>query len=66
VSALLLGSPEDVRQASQRCIDEAAGGGAFMLGSGCMVPRTTPVENVKAMVEVARSRENSSWYGGLG
>lgn len=65
VSALLLGTPDDVRLASQRCIDEAAGGGAFMLGSGCMVPRTTPVENVKAMVEVARSHENSSWNGGI-
>jgi uroporphyrinogen-III decarboxylase len=59
-----LGSPADVRQASERCIAGAAAGGAYMLGSGCMVPRTTPIENVKAMVEVARSHENSSWNGG--
>ncbi len=61
VSALLLGSPDDVRQASEKCIEAAAAGGAYMLGSGCMISRSTPVENVKAMVEVARSHANDPW-----
>ena len=63
VSALLLGSPDKVRQASEACIAAAAQGGRYMLGSGCMVPRPTPVENVKAMIEVARSHPNDFWAG---
>ena len=58
VSTLLLGTPEKVRQDSEACIAAAAHNGRFMLGSGCMVPRPTPVENVKAMVEVARAHAN--------
>lgn len=61
VSTLLLGSVEDVQQASLACIEKAWDGGAYMLGSGCMISRNTPVENVRAMVEVARAQENSSW-----
>jgi uroporphyrinogen decarboxylase len=61
VSALLQGTPDTVRTASEKCIADAADGGAYMLGSGCMVPRTVPINNVKTMVEVARSYENTSW-----
>ena len=61
VTALLQGTPGTVRTASEKCITDAANGGAYMLGSGCMVPRTVPINNVKAMVEVARSHENASW-----
>ncbi|MCO6450244.1 MAG: uroporphyrinogen decarboxylase family protein [Caldilineales bacterium] len=59
VSALLLGTPEKVRQASIDCIAKAAHGGGYFLGSGCMVPRTTPLANVKAMIDVARATPNS-------
>lgn len=58
VFPLLLGTPDDVRTASEQCIADAAAGGAYMLGSGCMVSRDTPIENVTAMVEVARSQSN--------
>lgn len=42
--------------AAQRCIDQAGRGGGFMLGSGCIVPRYTPPENLVALVEVAHSQ----------
>ncbi len=56
VTELLEGTPECVRGASQRCIDQAGGGSGFVLGSGCIVPRHTPLENVIEMVRVAHSQ----------
>lgn len=53
VTELLQGTPESVAASAQRCIDQAGPGGGFLLGSGCIVPRFTPVENLKAMVETA-------------
>ncbi|RME65234.1 MAG: hypothetical protein D6790_02150, partial [Caldilineae bacterium] len=50
------GTPETVAASAQRCIDEAGPGGGFLLGSGCIVPRYTPLENVRAMVETAHSQ----------
>jgi MtaA/CmuA family methyltransferase len=61
VSALLLGTPDLVRHDAEACISAAAANGRYMLGSGCMVPRTTPLENVKTMVEVARAHPNDFW-----
>lgn len=58
VSALFLGTPDMVREVSENCISKAAKGGAYMLGSGCMTPRNTPIENMQAMVDVARSHVN--------
>ena len=56
VSELLQGTLGVVRASSQRCIDQAGRGGGFLLGSGCIVPRYTPLENVQAMVRVAHSQ----------
>lgn len=56
VEVLLQGTPASVTAASNRCIDDAGAGGGFMLGSGCIVPRYTPVENLQAMVRAAHSR----------
>jgi uroporphyrinogen decarboxylase len=53
VTVLLQGTPESVRAASQGCL-EAGHGRGYVLGSGCVVPRITPIENVKAMVQAAR------------
>ncbi|MCP4782975.1 MAG: hypothetical protein GY903_25465 [Fuerstiella sp.] len=53
VNDLFHGTPETVRAASQRCI-ENTGGRRFILGSGCIVPRHAPIENVCEMVRVAR------------
>lgn len=54
VTVLLQGTPERVRAASEQCLATGSGGG-YILGSGCVVPRITPLENVRAMVQVARN-----------
>jgi uroporphyrinogen decarboxylase len=56
VVQLLEGTPASVRVAAQPCIDLAGTGGGFILGSGCIVPRRTPLENVIEMVRVAHSQ----------
>lgn len=54
VTELLQGDRDVVRAASERCIRQAGGGVGFILGSGCIVPRYTPIENLQEMVRVAR------------
>ncbi|MDI9547796.1 MAG: uroporphyrinogen decarboxylase family protein [Chloroflexota bacterium] len=56
VTELLQGTPESVATSAQRCIDDAGSGGGFLLGSGCIVPRYAPLENMQAMVRVAHSQ----------
>lgn len=51
---MLKGTPEDVRDASKRAIDDAAAGGGFILSTGDQCGRDTPDENIYAMIEVAR------------
>jgi len=51
---MLLGTPDDVYRASERCIREGSKGGGFILSTGCEVPLNAPVENVKAMVRAAK------------
>lgn len=55
VDDLLQGTPQSVGAAAQHCIEQAGGGRNFILGSGCIVPRYTPIENLQAMVRVARN-----------
>lgn len=50
---LLLGTPEDVKTEARECISKAAKGGGFILGGDCVIPRDTPPQNVRAMVEAA-------------
>jgi uroporphyrinogen decarboxylase len=57
VAVLLQGTPERVREASNACLDAAAAGGGYVLGSGCVVPRITPLPNIRAMVQAAREYE---------
>lgn len=52
---MLNGSVEDVVRASKRAIDDAAAGGRFILSTGDQTPRDTPLENIFAMVETART-----------
>jgi uroporphyrinogen decarboxylase len=56
VTELLQGTPATVRASAQRCIDQAGPGGGFLLGSGCIVPRYSPIENVQEMVRTAHSQ----------
>lgn len=52
---MLNGSVEDVIEASKRAIDDAADGGGFILSTGDQCGRDTPDENIKAMIETART-----------
>jgi len=54
-NVMLRGTPEDVIAASRRAIDDAAEGGRFILSTGDQCGRDTPDENLRAMVETARS-----------
>ena len=53
VSIMLNGTPDDVRAAAQKCFDDAGEGGGFIFGAGCAEPNGTPIENIRAMVEVS-------------
>ena len=55
VSTMLLkdGTAEQVADSARACL-AAAGAGRLILSPGCGVPRGTPMENIRAMVEVAR------------
>lgn len=52
---MLKGSVEEVRRAARRAIDAAAQGGGFILSTGDQCGRDTPEDNIRALVEVARS-----------
>jgi uroporphyrinogen decarboxylase len=60
VTELLQGDVAAVRDSAQRCIRQAGPGGGFVLGSGCIVPRDTPLENLQAMVDVARESSGAN------
>ena len=53
VGVLLQGTPATVRAAATRRLETGSDGG-FILGSGCIVPRMSPLENVREMVATAR------------
>jgi len=52
VTELLQADASGTEAAARRCIEQT-GGRNFILGSGCITPRHTPVENVQALVRVA-------------
>ena len=56
VSPLLLakGTKEEVEAASRRCIEAVASGGGYILMDGNNIPGDAPLENVKAMIDVAK------------
>jgi uroporphyrinogen decarboxylase len=54
-SVMLRGSPADVAAASRAAIDAAARDGRFILSTGDQCGRDTPDENIRAMVETART-----------
>lgn len=53
-AVMALGNPEDVIQTARSDIDHLATGGGFILSPGCTLPYTTPNENVRALMDVAR------------
>jgi uroporphyrinogen decarboxylase len=52
VTELLQADTSRTEAAARRCIEQTEGRN-FILGSGCIVPRHTPVENVQMLVRVA-------------
>ena len=52
VTELLQADTSRTEVAARRCIEQTEGRN-FILGSGCIVPRHTPVENVQTLVRVA-------------
>ncbi len=52
---MLMGSVDDVVRASREAIDAAKAGGRFILSTGDQCGRETPLENIHAMVETART-----------
>lgn len=55
ISVMQRGTSADVEQAARQCIDDAAGGGGFVLSTGDQCPVDTPDENICKLVEVART-----------
>ena len=51
---MLRGTPDDVRAAARRAIDDAAEGGRFILSTGDQCGRDTPDANLHALVATAR------------
>jgi uroporphyrinogen decarboxylase len=51
VGVFRMSSPEQMKQAATRLLEQTAGYRNFVLSSGCDVPPRTPLENVKAFYE---------------
>ena len=51
---LLAGTPEQVREDCRIAIEQGMPCSRFILSSGCEVPRDTPPENLRALVQAAR------------
>jgi uroporphyrinogen decarboxylase len=56
VAVMQMATPEKVREECIRCVKDAQGekGGYFMM-PGCDIPPAVPIENIRAMVDVAYS-----------
>lgn len=55
VHVLNQGTPEQVREACERCLEVAAEGAGFVLMPGCDIPPTVPVENIHAFMAAGAS-----------
>ena len=54
-NVMLRGTPDDVREAAKKAIDDAGDNGGFILSTGDQCGRDTPFENIFAMVETAQT-----------
>jgi uroporphyrinogen-III decarboxylase len=57
------GTAEDVVHAVTKCHRDA--GDLYIIGAGCEVPRDTPVENMFALLEYARSHQPGMVHEGV-
>jgi uroporphyrinogen-III decarboxylase len=53
VRAILNGTPETIRAGFAQCYQEA--GSHYIVGAGCEIPRGTPLENFRAIVDYAHT-----------
>jgi len=58
-SLLTLGTPEEVREYCHKLIDELGQDGGFFLTTGCECPVDAKFENVKMMIDVAKTYNGS-------
>jgi uroporphyrinogen decarboxylase len=56
---LYQGSPQHVREACRKALEQSKNRGRFILSSGCETPRDTPAENIRAMVAAAKEYGSS-------
>jgi uroporphyrinogen-III decarboxylase len=47
------GQPDQIEDEARRCIAEAGAAGGFVLGSGCVIPRTARRDNLVALTRAA-------------
>lgn len=52
---LTLGTPKDVREYCERLIDQVGKGGGFLLTTGCECPVDAKFENVRMMIDTAKT-----------
>ncbi|MFH0991367.1 MAG: uroporphyrinogen decarboxylase family protein [bacterium] len=52
---LALGTPQLVEQKTRELLELFDGNAGFILNAGCAIPPTTPPENLRAMIHIARS-----------
>jgi uroporphyrinogen-III decarboxylase len=52
---LTLGTPKDVREYCERLIDQVGKGGGFLLTTGCECPVDARFENVRMMIDTAKT-----------
>lgn len=62
-SNLVFKTPEEIYQEACSCIESAAIGGRYTLGSSCEVPIDAPEENIDAMVRAAREFGSQFLHG---
>ncbi len=55
VNVMLFGTPTDVERAARAAIDAAGAHGGFILSTGDQCGRDTPDENIRKLIEVART-----------
>jgi uroporphyrinogen decarboxylase len=54
-SLLAMGSAEEVAAATRGVIEKAGRDGALLVSGGCIIPDMCPIENIRAMVETAKT-----------
>lgn len=55
VNVVYRGTPRNIMKKCRECIQDATQSGGFILSTGDSIPKDTPLENVKAIVQAART-----------